>query len=468
MTKPTGNPRGRPRKDAIRTDAVDVTRTDGGYANVFLNVGNARDRTAYNTPVITAPMMQQQLEALYEGNGFARRIVDLPADEMTRAGYEIDGLDEQVAEDVESILEGIGTMEALATACRWAGLYGGALIVMLVDDGAQDLREPLNIEKAKKIERLRVYDRWAATRATYYDNPMDMRYGDVKTYRITPNLSGVASTPYEVHESRCLIFDGDPVPIRRRETNDGWGGSVLQSCYDQIMRLGMSHYWANALLERSQQAVHSIKGLGQALLTKNGESIIRQRIDLVDMSRSVNNTVTIDADGEAYDIKSLTSTGVPDLIDRFGQALSAVTGIPETLLLGKQQTGLSNNGAGALENWYANIGQMQARKLVKPLDRLVEIALYSMGKFQPDYLIKFCPLWVPSDKEKAEVFKLDMEAHKLKADTAGVYVTMQALDPSEVRAKIAEEYEIDPMPLESGPLPEDGGEGGDGMEGGGD
>jgi hypothetical protein len=48
MTKPTGNPRGRPRKDAIRTDAVDVTRTDGGYANVFLNVGNARDRTAYN------------------------------------------------------------------------------------------------------------------------------------------------------------------------------------------------------------------------------------------------------------------------------------------------------------------------------------------------------------------------------------------------------------------------------------
>ena len=150
MTKPTGNPRGRPRKDAIRADASDVTRADGGYANVFLNVGNARDRTAYNTPVITAPMMQQQLEALYEGNGFARRIVDLPADEMTRAGYEIEGIDDQVTEDVEGILEGIGTMEAISTACRWAGLYGGALVVMLVDDGAQDLREPLNIEKAKK------------------------------------------------------------------------------------------------------------------------------------------------------------------------------------------------------------------------------------------------------------------------------------------------------------------------------
>lgn len=471
MTKPTGRPRGRPRKD--RMDAAPVTvsmlqaapREDGGFANVFLNVGNGRDRTAYTNPIQTLPMGQQQLEAFYEGNGFARRIVDLPADEMTRAGFDIEGLDDAVEDAVMAVLEGVNTMQAMATALRWAGLYGGALIVMLVDDGAQDLREPLNIEKAKGIERLRVYNRWEAARASYYDNPLDKRYGDVKTYRISPNLSGVASTPYEVHESRCLVIDGDAVSTMTRERNDGWGGSVLQSCYDQIMRFGMSHYWANGLLERAQQAVHGIKGLGQLLRTKDGENQVRARVDLVDMSRSINNTVTIDADGESYDVKSNAMSGVADVIDRFGQALSAVTGIPETLLLGKQQTGLSGNGSGNLENWYARIGQDQGRKLRGPLDRLAQIALYSMGKYTPDYVIEFCPLWVPSDKEEAEVEKLEAEARKIDAETAQIYATMQALDPKEVRAKIAEEYEIDPIELESGPLPEDDvGEGGDEAE----
>jgi len=63
-------------------------------------------------------------------------------------------------------------------------------------------------------------------------------------------------------------------------------------------------------------------------------------------------------------------------------------------------------------------------------------------------------LWVPSDKEKAEVEKLEAEADKIEADTMAVYAGLQALDPSEIRAKIAEDYEIDPVMLETGPLVE--------------
>jgi len=455
MTKPTGNPRGRPRKDIAATPRMDADRADGGFENVFLNVGNSRDRTAYSRPTIAPLLGFTELEQLYEGNGFARRIVDLPSDEVTRAGYEVEGLDEGLGEQVEAILEGVGAQEALTEAVRYANLYGGALVVMIADDGASSLAEPLRIEKVRRIERLRVYDRWAVTRASYYTDPQDSRYGEVETYNISPVVSGVAATPYLVHSSRCLIFDGAPVSVRTRARNDGWGASMLQSAYDQIMRFGMSHYWANGLLERAQQAVHSLRGLGQQLRTKEGETAVRTRMELVDMARSMNNTVTIDGDGETYEVSSQSLSGVGDVIDRFGQALSAVTGIPETLLIGKQQTGLSNSGAGALENWYAKIGQDQKRKLLGPLDRLVQMALHSIKKYQPDYLIKFCPLWVPSDKEKAEVFKLEMEAHKLKAETAGAYVTMQALGAEEVRNQIAEEYDIAPMPLGLGPDPED-------------
>lgn len=440
MTKPTGNPRGRPRKG-------EVTRLDGAYENVFLGVGTRQDRSAFTRAVTTRTLSEPELTSLYGADGFARRIVDMPAEEMTRAGFEIEDLDEAIADDAMAALESVNAMQAIADAMRWSRLYGGAMVVMLANDG-QELDQPLAIERVKGLERLRVYDRWRVTRHTYYDDPLDSRHGDVKTYQISP----IQGTPYIVHESRCLKFDGAAVPDATRETNDGWGASALQQCFDQLSRFNMSHYWANALLERSQQAVHGIKSLSQTLRQPGGQEAVRTRIDLVDMARSVNNTVVIDADGETYELKSTSLAGVSDIVDRLGRALSAVTAIPETLLLGVQQKGLSNTGAGDLENWYASMGQAQATYLTEPIDRLVQVVLHAMGKYTPDYMIKFCPLWVPSDKEKAEVEKLEAEAEKLEADTAAVYVAMQALDPSEVRKAIAEEYEIDDIALEVGPI----------------
>lgn len=441
MTKPTGNPRGRPRKDV-------VARNDGAYENVFLAVGTRQDRSAFTRAVTTRTLSEPELTSLYSSDGFARRIVDMQAEEVTRAGFEIEELEDDVAKDAMAALESVNVMQVIADAMRWSSLYGGAMVVMLANDG-QELDQPLAIERAKGLERLRVYDRYRVTRHTYYDDPADKRHGDVRTYQISP----IQGTPYIVHESRCLKFDGAPVPDITREQNDGWGASQLQQCFDQLSRFNMSHYWANALLERSQQAVHGIKRLSETLRQPGGQEAVRTRIDLVDMARSVNNTVVIDADGETYELKSTSLAGVSDIMDRLGRALSAVTGIPETLLLGVQQKGLSNTGAGDLENWYARIGQMQTSYVLEPVDRLVQIVLHAMGKYQPDYMIKFCPLWVPSDKEKAEVEKLEAEAEKIEADTAAVYVGLQALDPSEVRRDIAEDYELDPIELETGPIP---------------
>lgn len=61
------------------------TRDDGPYENVFLNVGNKGDRSAYTRAVTPRLLQYTELEGLYEGDGFARRIVDLPAEEMVRA-----------------------------------------------------------------------------------------------------------------------------------------------------------------------------------------------------------------------------------------------------------------------------------------------------------------------------------------------------------------------------------------------
>lgn len=55
---------------------------------------------------------------------------------------------------------------------------------------------------------------------------------------------------------------------------------------------------------------------------------------------------------------------------------------------------------------------------------------------EPKYKLKFNPLWSLSEKEQADVDKSKADTELAKAQTAQVYVDMQALDPSEVRKKV--------------------------------
>lgn len=399
-------------------------KTDAAYANAFLNVNTGGDRTAYTRAIGTRVLQNTELDSIYESDGFARRIIDLPAEEMLRAGYYIEGVDD--SNRILADLETIQASEKLTDALRWNYLYGGSVVVMLINDGGI-FEEPLNIESAKAIEQLRVYDRWRVTRFKKYEDPADTRFGRTELFLISP-ISGM---PYLVHESRCLVFDGIPVPDSIRDRNDGWGSSKLQQCYEQLKRFGMSHYWANQLLERSQQAVHGIPELTNLLRSPGGEALVRKRVDLVDMTRSVNNTVVIDA-AESYDLKSTGLGGVGDIIDKMGLALSAVSGLTESLLFGRQQGGLSNTGQSDLEKWYAKVGQEQNAVLLPAIDRLVTIQLYISGKFTDDYLIKFHPLSVPSSKDAAET---DYK----RAQTYEILSNIGALDASEIRHMLPDE-----------------------------
>ena len=214
--------------------STEALRDDGPYENVFLNVGNKGDRSAYTRAVTPRLLQYTELEGLYEGDGFARRIIDLPAEEMVRAGYDIEGVEDDG--DVRAELENIQALEKLCDAMRWSALYGGAIVIMLINDGGT-LEEPLVVEKAKSLEQLRVYDRWQVTHHQKYLDPNDMRFGKTELYMVSP----IEGTPYIVHESRCLVFDGVPVPDRVRERNDSWGASKVASTAQgrAILRTGM-------------------------------------------------------------------------------------------------------------------------------------------------------------------------------------------------------------------------------------
>ena len=145
------------RGSAIIDGKQDNLRQDG-YTNLLNKYGTAQDNSmaySYEQEPITADM---ELVRLYEGNGLFSKIIDRPAEEAVKHGLDIDYGDDSIAEYVEERLDELDFEEKFATAEKWARLYGGALIVMLCDDGGS-LEEPLDYDKVRTIEELRVFER---------------------------------------------------------------------------------------------------------------------------------------------------------------------------------------------------------------------------------------------------------------------------------------------------------------------
>lgn len=101
-----------------------------------------------------------------------------------------------------------------------------------------------------------------------------------------------------------------------------------------------------------------------------------------------------------------------------------------------------------MENYYNYIERIQRRMLKSNLPYLLSIifqAGLATGEVDevPKIKIKFNPLWSLSDVEQADLEQKREQTKFTRAQTAQIYVNMQAIDPSEVRQKLADSEEFD-------------------------
>ena len=102
---------------------------EDGYVNLLNKYGTKQDNSeAYKferEPVIP----DMQLTGLYEGNGLFSKIIDTPAEEALKHGFDLNLKSDELNAFVEDALDDLEWEERAATAIKWARLYGGALIV---------------------------------------------------------------------------------------------------------------------------------------------------------------------------------------------------------------------------------------------------------------------------------------------------------------------------------------------------
>jgi phage-related protein (TIGR01555 family) len=213
-----------------------------------------------------------------------------------------------------------------------------------------------------------------------------------------------------------------------RLLNQGWGASVLQRCWEKLRQVGNIYDNIESITEDFVTTTVTMKNLMELIAAKK-ESVVRRRLALMDMSRSTMNTVLLD-EMETFSKTASTVTGLPEVLDRYLQALSSVSGMPVRLLIGAQTGGLNNNGDGETRDWYDSVAAEQIKKYKPVLEKLVRyIFLSKKGYFKgvepKEWFIEFTPLYQQSEKENAEVYKIN-------ADADCAYVSAGILDEAEV------------------------------------
>jgi phage-related protein (TIGR01555 family) len=409
--------------------ATEAGLRNDGLANALTGMGSGRDKSQYTYTKPITFLVQEELEGLY-GEWLPRRIIDIYAEQATRKGFKVlfggEGAKAEEVAGVEQVIEDLYILESLMLASKNSRLYGGAVILMYIDDGrAAD--QPVDKNNIYKVEGLEVLDRYQIAPVINEENIYD--YSKATYYQIiSGDLIRQPQLTY-IHKDRILRFDGDWLPYRIRQRNYGWGMSNLQVIYDSFR-----HYWtglnsAATLLTEFDIFVHKIRGLA-SMLAAGKEGQVRDRLVLNDMSKSIYRGYAIDAEKEELSFESRNLGGIGDILEKLRIDIIGASKIPHTLLFGESPGGLGSTGRSEERDFAKTLADYQTAVFKRPLKQLMEYILLSKtgptnGRLPESWRVHFNDLYELNEREKA-----DVRARVAAVD--GRYIQLGVLHPQEV------------------------------------
>ena len=407
-------------KTKSTTCGMKMVKNDG-WGNLLTGFGiKGKDKRTGTLIQGPTQLSEQEFNDLYRADGLAKRIINLLVEDMTRRWFTIEN-------DTDGLMEAefrkLKAKPAIIRALRQASLHGGAIIVVGIDDGGT-YEMPVNEGNIRRLTHFHVFDKWRAIVDKEYTDPTDEKFGKTELYRVQPITGG----SFIVHESRVLRFDGSDVSDQTRRENNGWNDSDLQVLYERLRGMGEALGGAEHMLTEFTLGVMTMKDL-QGLIAAGKESLVRTRLNMIDLSKHVLNTVLLD-ENETYNKIGSPVAGFAEVLDKLIQGLSSYTGIPVTVLMGESPAGLNATGASDIRRYYDMIGARQEERMLEQMERLCTLIMAQReGEFHGQELkgwkVKFSPLWEPTD---AEI----VDTRNKQAQSDNLYVTMGALTPEEV------------------------------------
>lgn len=388
-------------------------KTNDSFQNFSLNLGqgtnNALSSSTYGFNPITR--IRTELEWIHRGSWLGGVAVDIPADDMTREGVEIlADMPPDDKEKIEELAEDCDVWGQLNAANKWAALYGGAIVVPLLD--GHDLSTPLNPERVPKgsFKGLLVLDRWSVEPSLedLVTQP-GPDLGKPRFYTVTSDAPGFRQQ--RIHYTRAFRFIGIELPYWQAVMENLWGISIFERLYDRMVAFDSASTGAAQLVYRAWVRTLKMKNLREAVATGGDmlQGVVRS-VELMKTYQSIEGISLIDdRDTMEYNGSAASFSGIGEAMLQFAQQLSGAIQVPLVRMFGQSPAGLNSTGDSELRMYYDGIGKRQ-KKMKRCVTAIYEIMARSLGiNVQGGIRIKFKPLWQLDDKGKAEVGKAKTE-----------------------------------------------------------
>ncbi|EAU9421865.1 DUF1073 domain-containing protein [Salmonella enterica] len=384
--------------------AQQPVRTADGYNNFTAKLGsdtrNIQTGGMYMPGYISRNRVM--LEFAYRSSFLVGAGVDAMADDMTRKGINISSkLRPGQKGAIETFWDEIAIWDGLNDNLKWSRLYGGSLLVVLIE--GQDMSTPLKLDRIKEgqFKGVIALDRWMVN-PSYYDLVTDYgpNFGKPKFYKGITNQQGIP--PWKIHHSRLIRMDGDTLPFQQAQTENGWGMSVVERIFERIEAFDTATAGTTQLIHKAHLRTYSIEGLRQILATGGDlEKGLMRHMDMIREFQTIEGMTIMDAK-DTFATHSYSFAGIADVLLRFAEQVSGATGIPLVRLFGQSPAGF-NTGDGDLENYYSRVNSLQERRLRRHIRWLLDISWRSLfGEPLPDdFTFEFNKLWEMSDVDRA-------------------------------------------------------------------
>jgi hypothetical protein len=325
------------------------------------------------------------IEALYQENGTARNVIDIPAWEMIKGGVDFfvsDEQDETLIDEIEEELERLDWEVWNYKALIEAGKSGGGGLIFTMDDGSDQYDQELN--NSKGVINIQVGDRWQMTPLDIENDMFNENYSKPRKYRAAiPYYSTAFSET--VHFSRVIRFTGPFTGIQNQAFNHGWSEPTLTHIFNDIRKDTVGSDTGSEAFQKFWQYKFKSPNMEKWKGAKDDSILgaIRKRMSNLFQRMGINNVAVYGA-GEEFEVTSIPIAGLVELMDSYPKRVSSSSRVPyDKLYTGESGSMGADIIEGSRKNFQDWILARQKMNYAPAIRQWLKIISTYMG-FDPD------------------------------------------------------------------------------------
>lgn len=411
---------------------IESRRAIDGFINTLAYLGEASELNKandYERHSITNDY--ELLTVMYRENWLAKRIIDTPCEDMTRAWYTVSSELEQDKLDELAKLEAKHNIkQEITNMLRWARLYGGAAAVMVIKGQEDMLDQPLDYDMLGPgcFRGLIVVDR---VRGLYpslelEDDMDDPEFGYPKYYNVI--LDDTSGESLRIHHSRMLMARGRMLPIQEEINEEYWGASEIEHVYEELQKRNATSANIAQLVFQANVSAMRIGNFGEALAMGTEEQKRKVMESIYNVNRIKNSFgLLLMGNEDSYEQHPYSFAGIAEVYESFMMDMAGAAEIPATKLFGRSPQGMNATGESDMKNYYEMLAQLQERNLRPAMEKLLPVMTMSLwGVIPEDMEIVFEPLMTTTPDQRADIMSKQAGAI-IQAFSAGLISQKTAL-----------------------------------------